>query len=160
VLNLLNGGAGSLRQAILDGNASPDISNDIQFPNPGVTGTISLTTALPAITKNVNIFGPGSGNLTVERDTAEGTPFFRIFTIGAGVTVSIQGMTIRKGLPAAGLNGGGIQNDGNLVMSDVKAFECYSTANGGAIANYGTLSMWFSTLSNNTAEREGGGVYN
>jgi len=54
VLNLDNGGAGSLRQALLDANANPG-ADTIQFD---VTGTIQLTTgALPAITGQVDIDG-------------------------------------------------------------------------------------------------------
>src|SRR5262245_8291683 len=69
VLNLQDAGAGSLRRAILDANASPG-ADAIHF---GVAGTIRLTTAaLPAVTDPVVIDGttaPGfAGTPVVEVD--------------------------------------------------------------------------------------------
>src|SRR5262245_45825917 len=46
--------------------------------NFSVTGTINLTAALPAITHNVTITGPGADQLTVRRDTGGN---YRIFTV-------------------------------------------------------------------------------
>lgn len=56
VTNALDSGPGSLRQAVLDANASD--GGDIVFLN--TTGTITLSSALPEITANVTITGPGS----------------------------------------------------------------------------------------------------
>jgi hypothetical protein len=42
VSNLGDGGAGSLRQAIVDSNNSTDSPNEIDF-DPGLSGTITLT---------------------------------------------------------------------------------------------------------------------
>jgi len=56
-VNTNDAGPGSLRQAILDanGNSEPDV---ILF---AVTGTITLVSALPAITEDLTIAGPGAG---------------------------------------------------------------------------------------------------
>lgn len=53
VINLNDNGAGSLRQAILDSNIAGGV-NTINF---NVTGTITLSSALPAITSDVTIDG-------------------------------------------------------------------------------------------------------
>jgi len=64
VTNSNDTGAGSLRSALIQANAAGAGSHNILF-QPGVVGTIALATPLPTIANNVNIFGPGSGALTV-----------------------------------------------------------------------------------------------
>src|SRR5262245_45508555 len=53
----------SLREAISEANTQPG-DDTIQF---GVSGTINLTGALPDLTSNINITGPGADQLTVRR---------------------------------------------------------------------------------------------
>src|SRR5229473_5370849 len=58
VNNTLDSGLGSLRQAILDANASPDMGNTIQFAIPGGgVHTINLLSSLPTISRPVVIDG-------------------------------------------------------------------------------------------------------
>ena len=100
VTNLSDSGAGSLRQAITDANANAG-ADTILFAN-GLTGTIALASALPTLTDDVTLSGPGAKLLTVARSSAAGTPAFRILTIDAGTatppTVSISGLTLANGL--------------------------------------------------------------
>src|SRR5262245_8509355 len=63
VANLADSGPGSLRQAVLDANASPG-ADDVVFA-PGVAGTITLTSGEILITDSLFIHGPGAGALTV-----------------------------------------------------------------------------------------------
>src|SRR5262244_2100048 len=56
-------GTGTLRQAIVDANAMAG-ADIINFA-AGVTGTITLGSALPPITQDVTIHGPGASVLTV-----------------------------------------------------------------------------------------------
>src|SRR5262245_17028738 len=82
VTNTNDTGTGTLRQAIIDANgmAGADIINFAA----GVTGTITLGSALPVITGDVTINGPGAGVLTVS-----GANSFRVFIIiTPGVTAS------------------------------------------------------------------------
>ena len=51
---------------------------------PAVTGTITLLSALPDLTGDTILSGPGASVLTVARSAASGTPEFRIFTVDAG----------------------------------------------------------------------------
>ena len=57
------GTTGDLRYCITQLNASPDPTNTIDAT--GMTGTLTLTSALPAIAKPVTITGPGSGRARV-----------------------------------------------------------------------------------------------
>ncbi len=117
VTNTNDSGAGSLRQAIIDANVNSD-SSAINFQN-GLTGTISLLTALPDLSTSVAINGPGASVLTVQRSTAGGTPNFRIFKVNSGITVTIAGLTISNGnLITFGDNGGGVLNSGALTLTN------------------------------------------
>ncbi|HKG61327.1 MAG TPA: Ig-like domain repeat protein [Pyrinomonadaceae bacterium] len=154
VVNNLDSGAGSLRQAIADACDGSTITFDMAM----VTSPISLTTAQLTINKNLTITGPGSTSLTIERNAAPATPQFRIFNISSSATtVNISGLTMTNGhapdgTPGgfagnAGAEGGGLRNVATLVMSDVRVTGNQS-GNGGAAES----------LVGNGGK--GGGIYN
>jgi hypothetical protein len=158
---------GDLRYCITQANSSAG-DNTITF---GVTGTINLTSALPALTTNLAIQGPGAASLTVQRSTAVGTPFFGIFSVSSGATVGLSGLTIAGGY--AYYNGGGILNAGTLTVSNSTlsnntASNGVNGGDGGGIYNTGTLTLNDSTLSDDMAVAAGpafgfhggGGIYN
>ncbi|MGB3511874.1 MAG: hypothetical protein WBA93_22085, partial [Microcoleaceae cyanobacterium] len=65
VTNLFDSGSGSLRQAIVDANATFFNPDEIIF-DPGLSGgTINITSEL-AITDSLEIFGLGSEFLTID----------------------------------------------------------------------------------------------
>jgi hypothetical protein len=148
-----SGLAGDLRYCLTNATSGQDI---ITF---GVTGTINLTGALPDLTASVRIAGPGANRLTVRRNTGGR---YRVFTVPAGVTVHLAGLTVANGYPA-GLDGGGINNKGTLTVEHSAI-----TGNAGlGIFNTGTLTVTSSTVSGNMTgigndadEAFGGGVYN
>src|SRR5215204_4750153 len=80
VVNLADGGEGSLRQAIGDANTQPG-ADTIGFAD-GLTGTIALSGGQLAITGDLTIDGPGADQLAVS-----GTHQSRVFSISGGVTV-------------------------------------------------------------------------
>ena len=132
----------TLRQAI----ATAASGDTINFA-AGVT-TITLTSGELLINKNLTINGPGANLLSVQRNTASGTPVFRIFNISnisngttSGLTVTISGLTIANG----------------LAHSESGDFA--SSIGGGIVNNHGTLAVESCTLSGNTAVF-GGGIYN
>jgi len=159
VSTLADTGAGSLRTAITSANmTSGDIIN---FSN-GLTGTINLASALPNISSNTTIDGPGANVLTVN-----GHSHGSVFSINQGVTAEIENLTITGGSGTAigGSNyGGGIFDRGNLTVSDSTiSGNTASGADGGGGGIYtnefaGSLAVVDSTISGNTAGYFGGGI--
>ena len=117
-----------MREAILDANATPG-DDTIGFE---VTGTINLAGALPDLSTNIDIQGPGANLLTVRRDTGGS---YRIFTVVSGATVALRDLTITNGLARPG---GGIFNAGTLTVNDATAHVCTRTD---GIYNAGTLTV-------------------
>src|SRR5688572_17681381 len=161
VTNASDSDPGSLRDAITAANLNAD-ADTIVF-DTGVTGTINLQSALPVLSTEMTIQGPGATVLTVRRDTGGD---YRIFTIASGQTVIISGLTISNGSPTGGFpagEGGGIFNDGTLTLQDsiVTGNSAVSGTNdGGGIYNTfnGTLTLEHSTVSGNTASGIGGAI--
>jgi hypothetical protein len=147
VTNLADSGARSLRQAIVDSEASAG-ADEITFP--GVTGTITLQSILPTISGEVTIVGPGSTALKVS-----GNNLTQLFSIASGALVHISGLTIADGRAEAYLNGGAVNNAGTLTIGD-----CVLTNNhahggfGGAIYNEGELTISNSTFTGNHVTAE------
>src|SRR6516165_7323224 len=88
VTNLLDTGAGSLREAVVAANANPG-ADSIDF---AVTGTIALTSGQLDITDSVTINGPGADALIVS-----GNYISRVFGIAGDPTVLIAGLTVANG---------------------------------------------------------------
>ncbi len=160
VINNLDTGAGSLRQAITDANANAGA--DIITFNPSLFGsTITLTTgALPNIADPLTITGLRQDGLTISGNNAS-----RVFVVNATVAATITDLTITGGNSGAANAGGAILNNGILTLTNVTISN--STApgagnSGGAIDSTGAgakLTATNSTFSNNTAQ-EGGAIRN
>jgi hypothetical protein len=154
------GTSGDLRYCITQANATTG-DNTINF---SVTGTITLESALPDLSNTTgltDIEGPGASSLTVARNSASGTPGFRIFTVDASVEAQVVGLIIVGGLAA---NGGGIDNLGTLTITNSTIYNNSATLGlfghvGGGILNGGTLTVTDSTIANNSASF-GGGIAN
>ena len=171
VYSTFDNGPGTLRQAITDANAAPgdDTIVFITPGTPGAPGTIQLSSALPALSSNIIIAGPGASSLTVRRNSSN---IFRIFIIPTGVTVSIRDLTIAGGNVYSDTTayGGGVNNGGNTTLEN-----CVVTGNravqGGGISNYnGNLTLTGCTVSGNIVtvrqptgparlDARGGGLY-
>ncbi|MCA9255266.1 MAG: hypothetical protein KDA33_06490 [Phycisphaerales bacterium] len=91
----------SLRDAINEANGNGQ-DDTIDF---SVTGTISLTANLPAITSNIEFDGPGQSSLTIN-----GNDTYRILFIDSGV-VTIRDVTLADAY-ARGGNGGDASHSG------------------------------------------------
>lgn len=182
VVNNLDSGAGSLRQAIIEACADSTIT----FNMATVTSPITLTSGELVISQNLTITGPGSNVLTVARSSAPATPQFRIFHTFANANIS--GLTITNGHAPDGINGGavgqfgenggGIRNLATLTMSDVRvignragrgadatAIAGFGGKGGGIFSESGSVTMTNSTVHDNhagdsgfTGQNNGGGA--
>jgi hypothetical protein len=165
VVNSLDSGIGSLRDAVALANAG----DTIDFAPALAGGTIVLTSGEILIDKNLTITGPGASALAVSGNNAS-----RVFNVTGGM-VFISGLTISSGLSGAG--GGGLYNAGTLslsssIVSGNSAFAAIPGSlcggvgtNGGGIYNAGTLTLTDSTVSGNSSFGNcgggfGGGIYN
>ncbi len=115
VTSLLNAGAGTLRAAIEMANRASN-HDTITFAH-SLKGTITLTRALPVLSTDIAICGPGPSVLTVARSSDLATPAFRIFTVSSRAKVTISGLTITGGSAVAG---GGIDNAGSLSVVNAR----------------------------------------
>lgn len=120
-----------------------------------VTGTITLSSLLPAITTDTDltITGPTTSSSGIIID---GNHNYRIMEIDSGATVDLQYLTLQHG----GTSGGraNILNNGTLTITNCTLLDNEShsgiglgAADGGAISNDGTLTIADSTLSSNLA---------
>jgi hypothetical protein len=152
VINNLDSGSGSLRADIAAAN-----SGDTIVFAPSLNGqTITLTSGVLDINKNLTIQGPGASQLTVSGNNTS-----QVFKVEATEQVSLSGLTISNG-STTGL-GGGIYNNGNLTISACTLSNNSAIyGDGGGIYNEfsATLTVSNSTVSGNTAANDGGGIYN
>jgi hypothetical protein len=156
VLNTGDAGADTLRQAIIDANATaaPDT---ITFA-PSATGEIALTSGELVIEAPVDIQGPGATTLAVD-----GTDNSRIFSLDAGVVgdprdiVSISGLTLRDG---NGGDGGAIYSyQTDMRLASVVLYSNYASGNGGAIdVEQSPITIVDSTITGNEST-DGGAMY-
>jgi len=103
--------SGSLRWAITTANASATI-NTVTFAS-GNTGTITLTSALPAISDNLTITGTGLTSTIID-----GNNLYRPFNISSGKSLTISEMTLKQGQAT---NGGLVYNgSGTFSATDVR----------------------------------------
>ena len=142
-------GPGSLRQAIIDANAT---GGGIII-NFNTTGSITLASPLPAISTNMAIAGPGTNLLSVS-----GNNLVRVLKLNIGTTNIISGLTIANGRATGYANGAAIANAGSLTISNCALINNTNFGGwGGAIYNSGALSILDSTISGNTVYGESGG---
>jgi uncharacterized protein (TIGR03118 family) len=133
VLNTNDSRPGSLRDAI----AIASSGDTIAFHRRLVGQTITLTSGELAISKNLNIEGPGADKLTIS-----GNDSSRVFDVSGGATVAIDGLTISSGLAD---HGGGILNEAgsNLTLSEDTLSHNHAVGGlgGGAIFNDGGAGL-------------------
>jgi hypothetical protein len=163
VSSLNDSGPGSLRQAVLEANASPG-ADEVVF-TPGLAGTITLTSGEILIADSLTIHGPGAGALTVS-----GNDQSRIFHVespaGSPIDVTLSGLTLTHGSAVGPLFGGAVfALDENLTILDSvisSSLAGYTEAGLGCGGNVcilgGTLRIANSTLTGGTAVGTGGNL--
>jgi hypothetical protein len=152
-----SGTSGDLRYCITQSNAGAGqdpIGNYIDAT--GVTGTITLTSPLPAITQyaGVSIVGPGASQLTINANGVGS-----VFTVTTAPGFSISGITLTGGRTAG--NGGAIDaaHGSEITINDSVITGNSAGEQGGGIYDYLVApTIQNSTISNNRAGSAGGGI--
>jgi CSLREA domain-containing protein len=167
----------TLRAAIMQANQTTGAT--VVVPNLGSPYVLSLGEIL--IDASMTITGAGAAGTIVD-----GNLNGRIFTIPAGLTVFVSGLTLRRGRTAftdggaiynggssltltrcvvednsAGGYGGGIFNTADLTLVESSLLSNHAAFRGGALAHSSsgaTVTVDRSLVSGNSA-REGGGIY-
>lgn len=165
VANTGDSGPGSLREAIESANATP-ASDQILFQS-GLSGEITLASALPALTSPVQVKGPGKDTLAVD-----GADLFRIFHAKADATIS--GLTLKDGFwdtplcaypyDNCGLYGGGalaVEAGKDVTVNGVAFADSYADRVGGAIYSQGGsgLTVEDCTFTGNSSTMQGGAIF-
>ncbi|MEM9015627.1 MAG: right-handed parallel beta-helix repeat-containing protein [Verrucomicrobiota bacterium] len=177
-------GLTSLREAISYA-ATLGGAQEITFSD-GSGGTVDFTDDIPetiilngtelSIESDVKITGPGASKLTVSGNDAS-----RIFSVAAGTTSEISGITVSGGfeINGAGIrsagnltilgsiitgnrgsNGGGIQSisSGKLTVRRTSIYGNSGFLAGGGIDSEGEVTILDSTISGNSSTGTGGGM--
>ncbi len=164
VTTVADSGAGSLRAAIQQANNNGSGLDDILFDNTtfNVAQSIDLATALPDITSDLAVHGPGADRLTVRRSPSSATHFRVFHNPGASTRAAFSGLTIANGLLDSGVVandvGGGIRSGGPLALSAVHVTGNQAAIGGGVAVVFASGVIDGSTFSANTGRVEGGGL--
>ena len=118
VTNTNDNGSGSLRQALT-------IANNGDTINFVVTGTITLTSGVLPINKNITISGPSADQLSIDGNQA-----IVVFGIFYGKAATISGLTVRNAQS-------GVLNDGTVTVTN-----CVLSGNSyDGLSNYGVAAV-------------------
>ncbi|MEH1871599.1 DUF4347 domain-containing protein [Nostoc sp.] len=154
VTNTNDSGSGSLRQAILNANATSG-ADTITFAGVFTDATpdiITLTSGKLTITDDITILGTGASNLIVSGNNSSG-----VFEIsGSGTDAKIDGLKITNANDPLG----SILLNSNTSLSLTRSTVSGNRGEVGGIFNRGTLSLTGSTVSGNNGSSLGGGIFN
>jgi CSLREA domain-containing protein/uncharacterized repeat protein (TIGR01451 family) len=166
VCSVANGGGCTLRAAVMEANAwGTELQPDHVVVPPGdyffaLAGNGNLAGDLD-ITQSMVLVGSGAASTAVDASGLD-----RVFDIRTG-NVEIRGLTIRGGFvddtdALLDGTGGGVRNEGTLLIADSVVTGNRATR-GAGIGNYnGTLSVQRSIITGNgdAATQSGGGIEN
>ena len=151
----------TLRAAIMEANAlaGPDAivlpAGTYRLTLAGISEDAAAKGDLDVAPGGLTITGAGAGTTFIDAAGLD-----RAFEVRPGATLTLVGVTV-KGGHAKDLtnNGGGIENQGSLVLVDCVVDANTADGVGGGVDNGGSLTLTRSTLSNNGAS-EGGALRN
>jgi hypothetical protein len=131
-----------------------DYVYEIRF---SVTGTIALSSALPAVNSHGGIVvqGPGASNLTVQGDGL----YDAILTVVGGAAASVSGLTLDgNNYHNSGISVG---NHGSLIVQEVIVQNALTLGSGAAIDNNGgAVAVTRGRFVNDVSQVDGGAIEN
>src|ERR1700761_5356507 len=116
VINNADSGPGTLRDCLTLAQSGDTITFDI-------AGVLTNSSSDLIISNDVSIIGPGPDVLALAGNTNKPP---RFFTVSAGTTVNLSGLTLRDSYAGQFSNGGGILNGGNLSVTNCVFARCKS----------------------------------
>ncbi len=156
VTNLNDSGPGSLRDAL----ATTPAGGTVDF-QPGLHGTITLTSGELLVSTDLTVAGPGQDVLSVS-----GNGSARVLEIASGVTLTLTSLTLTGGSGRTTV-GGVVLNGGILQLTDARLSDSGATRGAGlynAAGSTATLTHVLvsgnSALDLHTGYGYGGGIYN
>ncbi|MDP6717980.1 MAG: choice-of-anchor Q domain-containing protein, partial [Pirellulaceae bacterium] len=172
VTNSIDGGPGSLRQAIEDAcNGAIIAFDDSHYIQ--VSSSLFIDKELTIDGSGHDVYVSGGSRSQIFNIGPNGdvelnklTLFLGYATQGGGIfndgQLTLDGVTVRNGTASgASGEGGGLHNtaNGSVTISNSTFNNNWSDALGGAIFNAGSLTTFNTTVSGNTAD-DGAGIYN
>src|SRR5262249_543926 len=140
-------GKTTLRDALAAASDGDTINFSVTTP-----AAITLTSGQLVVSSSVTVSGPGANLLTVDANHAS-----RVLSVNSGLSVTISGLTITKGLLSQ--NGGGIFNSrSTLIVSNCTIIGSFGTRGGGIFNDRGNLTVNNCTISGNSTQFGGGGI--
>jgi beta-glucanase (GH16 family) len=157
VTNSNDSGSGSLRQALEDIALGGTITVDPSLAG----GTIFLSSGPLVPVSDVTIDASAAPGISIDGGATD-----RVLIVDAGLTVNLSELTVTNGygFQLAGC----VLNNGDLTLDQVTVTGCLMTTDGGDFWQGGggiyngagsSLSLFDSTVSNNSSGWAGGGVY-
>ena len=172
VTSTADSGPGSLRQAILDANATTDTPDTIVFDTTQVPAgsTITLTTGEIAVTDTLTITGPNTGDAgSIIIDGNENSRIFNAssFPEDSGKSITLDNLTLQNAKTTLPDDKGGaiLIRNANLNLNHSKITNNATeglTASGGGIFSDALVTLNSSTISGNSTignEARAGGIY-
>jgi predicted outer membrane repeat protein len=172
VTNTDNDGAGSLRDAIITANSTGDddtINFNIPADDSNCVSSICSINLLEQLTTsgNLNIINSTGANKLRLLGIVSSGGAVRVLGVAGGSTM-IDGVSFANGSVNAGDNGGCISNSGSLTLKNSVVSGCQTIlgggggGNGAGIANYASLTLLKTTVTNNLMDGTigGGGIFN
>ncbi len=152
-----DGSTGTLRWAVEQ--ADSDASANLINFDPTVFSTPQMITLTGGTLELSDTTGLQTVTGPSSGVTISGDNASVVFQVDASVHASISGLTITGG---AGHYGGGLQNNGTLALTDCTISGNSSNLLGGGLYNnkYATATLTDCTVSGNSASSEGGGIRN
>jgi large repetitive protein len=155
--------------AVCDGQEPCSFRSAITLSNTAGEGLITVDTTQfqgsapfsSTLTNGVLVL---TGNISITGPsstgllTISGNNASAIFQVNSGAVVTISALSLTDGFSST--DGGAISNAGTLSLSNLQVAGSLTETNGGAIANTGTMTFTGSTVAASDSSGSGGGIAN
>ncbi len=146
------------------GGDTLDLTGTFTWSDADETG--DTTPAGYTIAKNITIQGQSPDTTIIQAASGPELADRGVLTISSEYSVTINDVTVRYAYKRTNSDGGGINNQGTLTVNRCAIYENHVWHHpswggyGGGIRNAGTLTVNDSTVNNNFAQSQGGGIVN